>query len=181
MAKTFITDFKRTSYNPTIAHGDEIIFGITPDIAKIVIELVFPSTGTGNVYTSLDSYDMINAAIMEEDDSALTWTAWSLGAITNASGTKRASIDGVNAVRFVNSGVANDVVFNYRGLFGRKSFNDLVASTYYDNLGVKLDGATYFGDSGTDGSWRIVRSGNDLVIQRRESGSWVTKSTIAAS
>ena len=40
--------------------------------------------------------------------------------------------------------------------------------------------AFYFGPAGTDGSWRIVRSGNDLQIERRESGSWVSKSTIAA-
>jgi hypothetical protein len=36
----------------------------------------------------------------------------------------------------------------------------------------------YFGDPNTDGSWRINRSGNNLVFQRRESGSWVTKDTI---
>jgi hypothetical protein len=180
MAKTFITDPIRTITNPSIAHGDEVIFAITQDIAKVVIELVFPSTGTGNVYTSIDSYDDINAAIIAEDDSALTWTAWSLGAITQAAATKRASIDGVNAIRFVNSGVANNVVFNYRGLFGRKSFNDLVASTYYDDLGVKNTGAFYLGDSGTNGSWRFIQSGNDLVIQRRETGSWVTKDTILA-
>ena len=36
----------------------------------------------------------------------------------------------------------------------------------------------YFGAEGTDGSWRIGRSGNNLVFERRESGSWVTKSTI---
>ncbi len=38
--------------------------------------------------------------------------------------------------------------------------------------------ALYFGPRETDGSWRITRSGNNLVFQRRESGSWVTKSTI---
>ena len=38
----------------------------------------------------------------------------------------------------------------------------------------------YLGPSGTDGSWRMVRSGNDLVFQRRESGTWTTKSTISA-
>lgn len=37
----------------------------------------------------------------------------------------------------------------------------------------------YFGDSSTDGSYRIGRSGNNLVTQRRESGSWVTKQTIS--
>ena len=35
--------------------------------------------------------------------------------------------------------------------------------------------AFYFGDSVTDGSWRITRNGNNLVFERRESGSWVTK------
>ena len=38
----------------------------------------------------------------------------------------------------------------------------------------------YFGPSDTDGSWRMVRSGNNLVFQRRESGTWTTKSTISA-
>jgi hypothetical protein len=38
----------------------------------------------------------------------------------------------------------------------------------------------YLGDPTTDGSWRFVRSGNNLVFQRRESSSWVTKSTITA-
>lgn len=39
----------------------------------------------------------------------------------------------------------------------------------------------YFGDSGTDGSYRIYVSGSNLVTERRESGSWVEKSAILAS
>lgn len=31
------------------------------------------------------------------------------------------------------------------------------------------------GDPAADGSWRIIVSGNDLSVQRRESGSWVEK------
>lgn len=38
----------------------------------------------------------------------------------------------------------------------------------------------YLGDAATDGTWRYTRSGNDLLFQRRESGVWVTKLTIAA-
>lgn len=34
---------------------------------------------------------------------------------------------------------------------------------------------SYFGDRNTDGSWRITVSGNDLSIERRESGAWVQK------
>jgi hypothetical protein len=41
---------------------------------------------------------------------------------------------------------------------------------------MRLDnGAFYFGDADTDGSWRITRTGDNLVFERRESGSWVTK------
>jgi len=40
--------------------------------------------------------------------------------------------------------------------------------------------AIYLGDAATDGTWRYVRSGNDLLFQRREAGVWVTKLTIAA-
>lgn len=38
--------------------------------------------------------------------------------------------------------------------------------------------AVYFGDANTDGTWRIVRSGFDLVIELRELGFYVTKTTI---
>lgn len=40
--------------------------------------------------------------------------------------------------------------------------------------------AVYFGNPAVDGTWRILRSGNNLVIERLETGSWVTKSTISA-
>lgn len=60
-------------------------------------------------------------------------------------------------------------------------FRDLVSKTpQVDELHLPTAGIIYFGDDSTNGSWRIVRSGNDLVIQRREADSWVTKSTISA-
>ena len=48
--------------------------------------------------------------------------------------------------------------------------------------GITQDAASfhYWGPEGTDGSWRYGRSGNNFVIERRESGSWITKQTIAA-
>lgn len=36
----------------------------------------------------------------------------------------------------------------------------------------------YIGDSDTDGTWRIGRSGDNLIFQRRESSLWVTKGQI---
>jgi hypothetical protein len=33
------------------------------------------------------------------------------------------------------------------------------------------------GDPNTNGSWRLIGSGDDLVVQRKESDVWVTKQT----
>lgn len=41
-------------------------------------------------------------------------------------------------------------------------------------------GVFYFGDPTTDGTWSILRDGNNLLFKRRESGSYVTKQTISA-
>lgn len=38
-------------------------------------------------------------------------------------------------------------------------------------------GVIYFGDSGTDGSWRIFKDGTDLKIQLRVAGIWNTRDT----
>jgi len=38
----------------------------------------------------------------------------------------------------------------------------------------------YWGDPNTDGSWCLGRNGNNMIFQRRESGSWVVKQTISA-
>ena len=38
----------------------------------------------------------------------------------------------------------------------------------------------YIGPSGSNGSWRMYVSGNNLVFERRESGSWNEKGAITA-
>lgn len=53
---------------------------------------------------------------------------------------------------------------------------DIVEDSAYDPTAF----TQYFGDPDTDGTWRTVRSGNNLVFERRETGSWVTKQTISA-
>jgi hypothetical protein len=45
---------------------------------------------------------------------------------------------------------------------------------------VTAVGAVYIGGNATDGSWRMTISGTSLVVQRRESGVWVTKQTVEA-
>lgn len=49
--------------------------------------------------------------------------------------------------------------------------------------GIEIDSteAYYLGDRNTDGSWRFVRSGDDLLIQQREAGTYNTKDTISGA
>jgi hypothetical protein len=47
------------------------------------------------------------------------------------------------------------------------------------NIELDSDNAIIFGGEATDGSWRLVRSGDDLEVQTLVSGSWVTKDYLA--
>lgn len=61
---------------------------------------------------------------------------------------------------------------------GAKTFgND---TTHSANIIGASTTVVYLGAAGTDGSWSMSRSGNNLIFQRRESGVWVTKGTITA-
>lgn len=62
-----------------------------------------------------------------------------------------------------------------------------VTETATDEVLVTIDvgevtsvSAFYFGDPDTDGSWRMIRSGNDLNAERRESSVWVSKGGFTA-
>jgi len=46
------------------------------------------------------------------------------------------------------------------------------------DIKIPTANAFYFGAIDTDGSWRIIKSGNDLVFERRESSIWVEKGSM---
>ena len=48
------------------------------------------------------------------------------------------------------------------------------------NLALSSTGIVYFGGTTTEGSWRLVRSGDDLKVQRYESSVWVDKGGFGA-
>ena len=52
--------------------------------------------------------------------------------------------------------------------------NDMLAIA--ETHEVLASGAT----SGDNGNWKLVVSGTNLLIQRKEAGTWTTKETIAA-
>lgn len=46
--------------------------------------------------------------------------------------------------------------------------------------GIRSEAAFYLGDPAVDGTWRIIKSGNNLAFERRESATWVAKETMLA-
>jgi hypothetical protein len=79
-------------------------------------------------------------------------------------------------------GVAADtssVAYGIRA-FGSAAVGGLARAALFTGAVVHATGDYYFGDPLTEGSWRIKRDGDDLVFQRLESSTWVTKSTITA-
>lgn len=61
---------------------------------------------------------------------------------------------------------------------GRVGINNSAPTSTLDVYGsveIVSTGAYYFGDPTTDGSWRLIRVGNNLDVQRREAGVWVDK------
>jgi len=76
------------------------------------------------------------------------------------------------------NGEDNDGILTWKEDENRFNFNKMIECA--EDLVIASTKAFYLGDEATDGTWRIIRSGNNLVIERRESGSYVTKSTISA-
>lgn len=59
-------------------------------------------------------------------------------------------------------------------------YNHTYSSDYKDSTYTQGDIVFYFGSPTTDGTWRIIKGGNDLLVQRRESAVYVTKGTFLA-
>ncbi len=78
-------------------------------------------------------------------------------------------------------GTANTVAFTISGSGQNIGIGTNAPTSKLDvngDIETTSSNAIYLGDPTTDGTWRIIRSGNDLLSQRRESGSYVTKQTI---
>lgn len=58
----------------------------------------------------------------------------------------------------------------------RKMYDSLVLTDIF----LSSDSAIYIGEFDVDGTWRLIRDGNDFAVQRRESGSYVEKFAFTA-
>jgi hypothetical protein len=79
---------------------------------------------------------------------------------------------GYDASNYYSTTVASNgaVTFNAVGTGASFNFSD----------DIVLDSTKYFyiGSATVDGSWRIGIGGDNLIIQKRESGNWVTKTEV---
>ena len=128
-----------------------------------------------SIMSILESSGQMYTAIISTDDSGIAW--FSPGG--KASG---------------------DAYLSYSPLTKSASFGsntpsgktEIKAGSYTTKLTAQPDGVqiemtddgsnyTYYGDSETDGSWRVALVGGDLIHQKRVGGSWVTKQTISGA
>jgi hypothetical protein len=77
-----------------------------------------------------------------------------------------------------------DITADKQGVW-QKWFNDAWSAItsvlpWYDSGDIVLGStkSVYIGDKNTDGSWKFVVSGDNLLIQKRVSDAWITKQTI---
>lgn len=61
-----------------------------------------------------------------------------------------------------------------------KRINFLLDTVNDGNISLASDGIVHFGDEDTNGTWRLIRSGNNWNMERRESGTWVKKAGATA-
>ena len=88
-------------------------------------------------------------------------------------------VDGSDFIINSENIIANDEVHFTN--FDAYTFDNTVSTTgdmIADDFETDSTGAFYFGDQTTDGTWKIIRSGDKLVFQRRESGAYVTKGIV---
>lgn len=151
-----------------------LLRGVVSDISFTSI----PAGGmtVGSIYGIVSDVDVSEANLSVSND------VYGARFNVNASG---AAIGGTSAVLSL-AGTNTDYIIRSLSdipscLQGDLAIGQATATSELDVSGdIELSGAFYLGDPTTDGSWRLQRSGNNLVYQRRESSSWVTKQTISA-
>lgn len=82
---------------------------------------------------------------------------------------------------FINAHDATDDFFNTGNNMGIGTTTPTSKLDVNGDVEIGSSNAYYLGDPTTDGSWRIIRSGDDLLMQQRESGTWNTKQTISGA
>lgn len=104
---------------------------------------------------------------------------WTLPSADGTSG-QALTTNGSGALSFATvtsppGGSSGEVQYNNAGAFGGITGSAVSGSTVTFDQMVLTSQVVYLGPSGTDGSWRLRVSGTSLLVERRESSSWVEK------
>ncbi len=103
-----------------------------------------------------NNYDNLAGALVADDDELAVWDT-STGHFKNITAAELA---------------------NAPQLTGK--FAPIASPAFTGDVQVGSANGLLFGGATTEGSWRGIRSGDDLVFQRYETGTWVTKGTITS-
>jgi hypothetical protein len=157
--------------------------------------------GSGTVYNAAGLVTIVNGT--EPIGINLQTYGVGVGTSSLAIGLRIQDVTAATTCKAIETN-AGQVIFNEGGdpgadfrVEGDTDVNLLFTDASADKIGIGLNNPTskldvsgdvevgdanahYFGDPTSNNTWRIVRSGNDLVFGRRESGAYVTKFTIAA-
>lgn len=155
-----------------------VLTNVKPTVPAHAVRIGYAlnSTASGSIFVS----PLVGAELSELHD--VTLSTPTAGDVLRYDGTKWLNDSAVP--------VANDtqVLFNDGGTFHSTSGLTFDKTTSALSItgdltaggALRTDDAFYMGDPTQDGTFKFMKSGNDLLIQRRESGSYVTKTTIYA-
>lgn len=159
------------------------------ELSGAVENEILVANSSGNMVGVAVSGDLSNVAgAFTVANGAITGAKMAVGAINNnnlfASNVVNTAALGagqVTAAKIANGVITNTHISASAVIDGSKVDPDF-GSQNVETTGNYLGASTsnfYFGAESTDGTFRLVRSGADLLVQKRESGVYVTKHTFS--
>lgn len=135
-------------------------------------------TGTTDVFTTGATYnDGIIYFDTNVSQSAYTVNISSLTGDSNTFLTASTYDSSTNTITLTDN--TNNSLNTYIDGFSGLSINGTLSATTLQssNTYIESTGYLYFGDSSTDGSWRMSISGVNFIIEKRVSGNWIISGT----
>jgi hypothetical protein len=140
--------------------------------AYLVTSMTFQGNNTNDLYETTIK--------VEEPTKANTITFPDASGTVMLSGGSGGTLDvssvTANAGTYTEMTVSNQISVSKTTVSG-----DMMLADEYSAISgntTPADTAFYYGNKDTDGAWRMVRIGESLVMQRRESGVWVSKMSV---
>jgi hypothetical protein len=135
-------------------------------------------TGSTDVYTTGATYnDGIIYFDTNVSQSAYTVNISSLTGDSNTFLTASTYDSSTNTITLTDN--ANNSLNTYINGFSGLSINGTLSATTLQSSNTYIDstGYLYFGDSSTDGSWRMSISGVNFIVEKRVGGNWIISGT----